>query len=388
MTTPWTLHLNPNLNMLQQVRHAIHTVLSVSIRSVCTKVQRLTRAASHQLMTSFSFRMFSSAFPNKVIILAGDTRQLAPVVINGAEADTTAASVLSSSFYRDNASVFHLTRTMRNRGDPDFSKMVDDIGDGTYPVGDDGFTIINNVQTVTSIGSAIDFVFPEDILANPEECSKRSIISLHNVSVDRINDFVLERVPGESYLLQGSTTLDHEHAEGEVDDAFAMSDFLSHMSQSGVPQNTIHLKKGVVVMLCRNLSLDERLTNGTKVLVLDISTHVLRIQTLDEQRTIHILPRIAFSFITWQGVAVKRVQFPIRLSFCVTVHRAQGLTLDRCCVDFTLDPFTHGHVYVALSRVRMSSDLLILTSPDRIDSNGNAKVLNIVFNSLLPEVPF
>ena len=44
------------------------------------------------------------------------------------------------------------------------------------------------------------------------------------------------------------------------------------------------------------------------------------------ERWYHIdwIPRITFSFITWQGMDVKRVQFPVRLCFAVTVHRSQG----------------------------------------------------------------
>ena len=43
--------------------------------------------------------------------------------------------------------------------------------------------------------------------------------------------------------------------------------------------------------------------------------------------TVHWIPRITFSFITWQDVDVKRVQFPVRLCFALPVHRSQGQTL-------------------------------------------------------------
>ncbi|CAM9337421.1 unnamed protein product, partial [Ectocarpus sp. 13 AM-2016] len=153
----------------------------------------------------------------------------------------------------------------------------------------------------------------------------------------------------------------------------------------GVPSNAIGLNKDVVVMLCRNMSIDERLPNGTKVVVLDINPLILQVKTLDAEGTVHWLPRVAFSFITWQGVAVKRVQFPIRLCFCITVHRAQGQTLDRTCFDLLLDASAYGHLYVGLSRVRKADDMVIFTTRDRIDSDGHANVQNIVFESLLPK---
>ncbi|CAM9151056.1 unnamed protein product [Ectocarpus sp. 12 AP-2014] len=73
----------------------------------------------------------------------------------------------------------------------------------------------------------------------------------------------------------------------------------------------------------------------------------------------HWLPRMGFSFVTWQGVAAKRAQFPVRLCFSVTVHRAQGETLYRTCLDLTLDHFAHGHLYAGLSRVRRSDNMVI-----------------------------
>ncbi|CAN0439159.1 unnamed protein product, partial [Ectocarpus fasciculatus] len=308
--------------------------------------------------------------------------QLAPVVVNGAEADTCAASVLSSSYYRARVKVFRLTKTMRNREDPPFSKMVDDIGDGVSPVDEEGFTTISGVQTEQDLEKSIDFVFPLEVLKDPIACAKRAVISLHKDTVDDINDRVLTRIPDVCHTLEGRTLLDHEHLEGDTDDVFCMSDYLSLLQPPGIPAHTIRLKKGVVVMLCRNLSIDDKLTNGSKVLVMDINAYTLQVKTLDDG-TIHWLPRITFKFVTWQGVAVKRVQFPVRLCFAVTVHRAQGQTLDRVCFDLSRHPFAHGHVYVGLSRVRKSADMIIFTTPDRIDDNGFARVHNVVFMSLL-----
>ncbi|CAN0034246.1 unnamed protein product, partial [Ectocarpus fasciculatus] len=218
------------------------------------------------------------AFPGKVVVLAGDTRQLPPVVPNGGEADTTAASVLSSAFYRDNVEIFHLSKTMRNKDDPGFSKMVDDIGDGISPTDEAGLTTITGVRTEQALDAAIDFVFPGDVLQDPSACAKRGVISTHNDSVARVNAAVLARVDGETYTLRGRTMLDHEHLDPDVDDFFRMSQFLNQVEHSGVPSHEISLKERVVVMLCRNLSIDDCLTNGTKVVVVAIQPYTLQVQ--------------------------------------------------------------------------------------------------------------
>jgi ATP-dependent DNA helicase PIF1 len=45
-------------------------------------------------------------------------------------------------------------------------------------------------------------------------------------------------------------------------------------------------------------------------------------------------------------------QYPMRLSWAVTIHKAQGKTFDRVVIDIGRGTFSHGQMYVALSRCR------------------------------------
>ena len=67
----------------------------------------------------------------------------------------------------------------------------------------------------------------------------------------------------------------------------------------------------------------------------------------------------------------------------MTFNGSQGDTLVRACIDGRRSPFTHGHLYVALSRVRKSSDLRVLTGEDNVHANGSALLKNIVWPELL-----
>ena len=58
------------------------------------------------------------------------------------------------------------------------------------------------------------------------------------------------------------------------------------------------------------------------------------------------------------GVQCSRLQLPLKLAWAVTIHKAQGLTLDNVVIDVGTKEFSSGLTYVACSRVRRLSDLL------------------------------
>ena len=52
-------------------------------------------------------------------------------------------------------------------------------------------------------------------------------------------------------------------------------------------------------------------------------------------------------------------QFPLNLGYAMTIHKAQGKTLDAVVVDISRGAFAHGQTYVALSRTRAACDMHI-----------------------------
>ena len=46
-------------------------------------------------------------------------------------------------------------------------------------------------------------------------------------------------------------------------------------------------------------------------------------------------------------------------AYAITIHKAQGKTLDRVIIDIDRGAFAHGQLYVALSRTRKKTDMYI-----------------------------
>ena len=76
----------------------------------------------------------------------------------------------------------------------------------------------------------------------------------------------------------------------------------------------------------------------------------------------------------------KRRQFPVRLAFAMTINKSQGQTLDRVGIYLPSKLFTHGQLYVAMSRATSRSWLRILNDLSITDPTN---VSNIVYREVL-----
>jgi len=133
------------------------------------------------------------------------------------------------------------------------------------------------------------------------------------------------------------------------------------------------IKPGALVMIRRNAP-DFSFVNGTLARVASISPDRMTLDLVDGSDTVE-LGKCRFDWRDGEGkVVYTAVNFPVTLAWACTIHKAQGSTLDRMCVDLR-GLWEYGQAYVALSRARSASRIVVVgwddgcirADPDVID---------------------
>ena len=186
-------------------------------------------------------------------------------------------------------------------------------------------------------------------------------------------------MPGNLQIFHAIDTSDVN--EADTDFAQLPAEYMQSLTSGGLPPSRLALKVGAPVMLLRNLYPKEGLCNGTRMIVTRLGLRCIEVQILggDFHGQRKLIPRILLS--TTEGelpFVLTRKQFPIKLCFAMTVNKSQGQTLGIVGLDLRTAAFTHGQLYVAMSRVTNVANLAVLHA-----SSPPVVTQNIVFPELL-----
>ncbi|CAN1756182.1 ATP-dependent DNA helicase PIF1, partial [Linum perenne] len=165
------------------------------------------------------------------------------------------------------------------------------------------------------------------------------------------------------------------------------TEFLNALTFNGMPEHQLRLKPYSIVMLLRNLNPSAGLCNGTRILLTDLGEHTLRGLIIggSYEGTIAIIPRIVLdkSDPNWP-FTLKRRQYPVRLCYAMTINKSQGQTLEHIGIYLPSPVFSHGQLYVALSRARSVDGIHIVLQNDSTINEAITK--NIVYQEIFEDL--
>lgn len=205
---------------------------------------------------------------------------------------------------------------------------------------------------------------------NHDWLSERAILAAKNKDVDDMNFIIQNEIAGD---LQTYKSVDTVTSEDEV--VNYPTEFLNSLELSGLPPHNLKLKIGSVIIMLRNIN-PPRLCNGTRLAVKKLMNNVIEATILKGKFKGEdvFIPRIPM-IPTDLPFNFKRLQFPVRLAFAMTINKAQGQSLGVCGLNLEFPCFSHGQLYVACSRVGSPTSLYVYAP--------NGKTKNVVYSKAL-----
>jgi|TARA_B110001454_G_scaffold37629_1_gene37086 ATP-dependent DNA helicase PIF1 len=274
-------------------------------------------------------RNSSEPFGGIHVLACGDLFQLPPVVKNHEESAIferyDSVYFFSSDSFKavQSPSFYELTNSFRQKDDADFYSLLNDIRLGE-----------NLESSIKKINKAC---------YNPEfETESSLVITSRKYRAEQINKEMLK-------LVEGPLVKAKAKEKGDL-------------NENDLPApRELHIKKDAKVMFIKNDS-EGRWVNGTVGLVSECLDKKLSFIKVKVGKKTHKVKQEEWNKIKFvydevnnemeEHIVSSFKQFPLKLGWAVTIHKAQGLTLESCSVDLGEGAFATGQTYVALSRCK------------------------------------
>jgi ATP-dependent DNA helicase PIF1 len=220
----------------------------------------------------------------------------------------------------------------------------------------DFIKILNKIR-FGNIDCEVKQVLGDRLLANdPSPSVMPTILTSHNHKVESINKNFLHQLSGQQQIF----TAKYSGNENKI----------TFLKKNCLAYDNLILKTGAQVMMIKNSLQKEGIINGSIGIVKDFSNKKnYPIVEFSNGKTFTIQPdcwNIEKYNITKKIIEIEAslIQVPLVLAWAITIHKSQGLTLDKIRCDLS-QIFTPGQAYVALSRARFLDGVFI----DSIDFN-------------------
>ena len=283
-------------------------------------------------------------FAGKTIILIGDLHQLPPIVKTRAEERLFTERYKTPYFYgaeslrliEPNPIMKKLTKMFRHKD----QNFID---------------LLNNIRVGRDLKNAVS-TLNKCCYKNSDTSEPILTLTSYNVTADQINQSRLENIDEPVCTYEATFEGDWKNLKRED-------------RQLPAPRK-LDLKRGAQVMFLKNSS---GWVNGTIGKIAELGKHsvTVKLESESSKRNV-VVYRETWEKLkyTWDkknrkiktDVVGAYTQLPFRLAWAVTIHKAQGLTLERVTIDLSPGAFERGQTYVALSRCK-TMEGISLTRP-------------------------
>lgn len=280
------------------------------------------------------------------IIFVGDFYQLPPVTT-----DKTPFAFQSPLWNEIITSTISLKRIYR-QSDEMFQKVLGEARTGTL-----------SDESIEILKGRMNLPWKKQVI-------RPTLLFTRNADVNTINSSHFAKLDGECKTYKVRTILPSEPAAGTLDKFLKTTTKtihgltseeiqwkVEHLDKDAPYEKELCLKVGAQVMLITNLNQEAGLINGSRGVVKGFDGDGLPLVLFASTNSTSVV-----KLHKWKAegdVPIEREQIPLRLAYALTIHKAQGASLDSAFIDIGSSTFEYGQAYVALSRVRSLEALFI-----------------------------
>ncbi|XP_028083796.1 ATP-dependent DNA helicase PIF1-like [Camellia sinensis] len=260
-----------------------------------------------------------------------------------------------------------------NLGNANFAKFFMEIGTNPQEI----VKLPSTIHKCQDLQDIISIVYPQlDVaMTSIATClTERTILYAQNDDVDAINTAALNIFPGNTYTYLAANKMSEDD---EIDRTLInryLNEYLNSLVPPGLSAFKVELKVGYPIMLLRNIAPKDGLCSGTRLIVSRCNTRIIEAQSLTEEKfgNLVFIPRISLTpSSSKMSFQMTRRQFPVRLSYALTINKSQGQSVKFVGVDLRTPVFSHGQLYVALSRCTSFDRISVLLPNNELDSTTN-----------------
>lgn len=319
---------NEKRRILRQIEVLVIDEISMVRADILDEVDTVLRFVRHRK---------AEPFGGVQVILIGDLYQLPPVTLSEDWAILQpfykTPYFFDSCVIRENPPIYIELDKIFRQNEADFIQLLNEVRNNQ--LSEQGFELLQSRY------------HPDFDLSKHQD---HILLTTHNAKANSVNQKELDRLHTKAYTFKAI-----------IHGNFPERNFPNEMN--------LTLKKGAKVMFIANdMEFPRRYYNGKMGIISQISDGEVNVKLEDgeEISVNHEIWRNVQYHVNQENGKIEEeemgtyIQYPLRLAWAITIHKSQGLTFDKVIIDAE-DAFTSGQVYVALSRCRSLSGIVLNT---------------------------